>query len=207
MFYGCRLTCDTAALSGRRLWNIVILDDVRVPVENVLGRENRGWTVAKHLLGDERLLVSRVSENTRILRILKDVAREETADGRPLLADPGFAMKIAALENRLQALEMTSLRILADAEGGRTVGAEPSMTKLLGSHLVQGIDDALCEAIGVYAAPDHAGHLFGGENRIPAGPAHAVGIRSGQLHHRGYTLAGGTSEVQRGVLAKAVLGL
>ncbi|MEC9345641.1 MAG: acyl-CoA dehydrogenase family protein [Pseudomonadota bacterium] len=195
------------AMNGRRLWNIVIFDDVRVPVENVLGKENRGWTVAKHLLGDERLLVSRVSENTRILQNLKDVARAETAAGRPLIEDPEFAMKIAVLENRLNALEMTSLRILADAESGKTIGAEPSMTKLLGSHLVQDLDEVLYQAIGVYGAPDHSGYLFRGENQIPAGPGYAVAITSGQLHHRGYTLAGGTSEVQRGVLAKAVLGL
>lgn len=195
------------ALNGRRLWNTVHFDDVRVPVENILGRENEGWTVAKKLLGDERLFVSRVSENARVLSIVKEVAQTETADGQPLLRDPDFAMKIADLEARLNALEMTSLRILSRANEGGRIGAEPSMTKLLGSHMVQDLDVVLYQAIGCYGAPDHSDFLFRGGNQLPVGPEHAVGITSGQLHHRGYTIAGGTSEVQRGILAKAVLGL
>ena len=195
------------ALNGRRLWNTVHFDDVRVPVENILGRENEGWTVAKKLLGDERLFVSRVSENARVLSIVKEVAQTETADGQPLLQDPDFAMKIADLEARLNALEMTSLRILSRANEGGRIGAEPSMTKLLGSHMVQDLDVVLYQAIGCYGAPDHSDFLFRGGNQLPVGPEHAVGITSGQLHHRGYTIAGGTSEVQRGILAKAVLGL
>ena len=195
------------ALNGRRLWNTVHFDDVRVPVENILGRENEGWTVAKKLLGDERLFVSRVSENARVLSIVKEVAQTETADGQPLLRDPDFAMKIADLEARLNALEMTSLRILSRANEGGRIGAEPSMTKLLGSHMVQDLDVVLYQAIGCYGAPDHSDFLFRGGNQLPVGPEHAVGIPSGQLHHRGYTIAGGTSAVQRGILAKAVLGL
>ncbi|ANK79610.1 MAG: hypothetical protein TEF_01475 [Rhizobiales bacterium NRL2] len=195
------------ALNGRRLWNIVTFDEVRVPVANLLGRENEGWTVAKKLLGDERLFVSRVSENTRILSIVKEVCAAESSDGRPLLEDPDFALRVADLESRLKALEMTSLRILAEADAGGRIGAEPSMTKLLGSHMVQDLDEVLYRAIGYYGAPDHSGFLFRGENQLPVGPDHAVGITSGQLHHRGFTIAGGTSEVQRGVLAKAVLGL
>ncbi|PJK29363.1 acyl-CoA dehydrogenase family protein [Minwuia thermotolerans] len=195
------------ALNGRRLWNIVTFDEVRVPAANLLGRENEGWTVAKKLLGDERLFVSRVSENTRILSIVKEVCAAESSEGRPLLEDPDFALTIADLESRLKALEMTSLRILAEADAGGRVGAEPSMTKLLGSHMVQDLDEVLYRAIGYYGAPDHSGFLFRGENQLPVGPDYAVGITSGQLHHRGFTIAGGTSEVQRGVLAKAVLGL
>lgn len=195
------------ALNGRRLWNTVHFDDVRVPVENILGQENEGWTVAKKLLGDERLFVSRVSENARVLSIVKEVAATERADGEALIRDPDFAMKIADLEARLNALEMTSLRILSRAADGGRVGAEPSMTKLLGSHMVQDLDVVLYEAIGYYGAPDHSDFLFHGGNQLPVGPDHAIGITSGQLHHRGYTIAGGTSEVQRGILAKAVLGL
>lgn len=196
------------ALNGRRLWNIVTFDDVRVPASNILGQENRGWTVAKKLLGDERLFVSRVSENTRILSILKEVCSEESSDGQPLMqADPAVSLQVADLESRLKALEMTSLRILAEADAGGQIGAEPSMTKLLGSHMVQDIDELMYRAIGYYGAPDHKGFLFGGENQLPVGPGYAVGITSGQHHHRGFTIAGGTSEVQRGVLAKAVLGL
>ena len=195
------------ALNGRRLWNIVTFDDVRVPVENILGRENQGWTVAKKLLGDERLFVSRVSENTRILSIVKEVCNEESSGGAPLIRDPDVSMQVASLETRLKALEMSSLRILAEADAGGRIGAEPSMTKLLGSHMVQDFDELLYRAIGYYGAPDHKGYLFGGENQMPVGPGYAVGITSGQQHHRGYTIAVGTSEVQRGVLAKAVLGL
>ncbi|MDP6343736.1 MAG: acyl-CoA dehydrogenase family protein, partial [Alphaproteobacteria bacterium] len=73
------------AMNGRRLWNQVIFDDVRVPVDNRLGEENRGWTVAKRLLGDERIMVSRVSENKRLLALLQEVAAAEPCAGGLLI--------------------------------------------------------------------------------------------------------------------------
>jgi acyl-CoA dehydrogenase len=188
------------AFNGKRLWNQVFFDDVRVPVGNRLGEENRGWTVAKSLLGDERLMVSRVSENKRLLGRIDDVLKQAHASG---LEVDELASRVANLSIRLQALEMTSLRILSQADSGETIGAEPSMLKLKGSQLVQAMDELLFDAIGYWSLPmDRSVQADG-----PIGPDYAEFIASGRYHHRGYTIAGGSSEVQHNIIAKQVLGL
>ncbi len=187
------------AFNGKRLWNQVFFEDVRVPVANRLGDENHGWTVAKSLLGDERLLVSRVAENKRMLGRIKDVLDEvERASGQPL----PFQEQVSELTIRLSALEMTSLRILTEADQGGQIGAEPSMLKLKGSQLVQDMDIMLAEIIGNWVLP-----LDTGVAGVPVGPDYAEYVASGLFHHRGYTIAGGTSEVQHNIIAKQVLGL
>jgi alkylation response protein AidB-like acyl-CoA dehydrogenase len=187
------------AFNGKRLWNQVFFEDVRVPVANRLGDENHGWTVAKSLLGDERLLVSRVAENKRMLGRITDVLAEvEAADGQPLPLE----QKISELTIRLSALEMTSLRILTEADQGGQIGAEPSMLKLKGSQLVQDMDIMLSEIIGNWVMPQDAG-----PDGEAVGPGYAEYVASGLFHHRGYTIAGGTSEVQHNIIAKQVLGL
>lgn len=195
------------ALNGRRLWNQVIFDNVREPVANRLGAENEGWTVAKKLLGDERFMVSRIGESKRLLSVVKDAAGEERAGGGRLLDEPDFTLRLAELEGRLLALESLALRLLHRGDSGEPVGAEPSMLKLLGSPLVQGMDEALIEACGYYGAPDAAAYLFGGANEIPPGPDHATAAMSNYLHHRGFSIAGGSSEVQHSIVAKAVLDM
>lgn len=187
------------AFNGKRLWNQVFFEDVRVPVANRLGEENHGWTVAKSLLGDERLLVSRVAENKRMLGRIGDVLHEvEQASGQSL----PLTEKISELSIRLSALEMTSLRILTEADRGGQIGAEPSMLKLKGSQLVQDMDIMLAEIIGNWVLPQDSG-----AEGAPAGPDYAEYVASGLFHHRGYTIAGGTSEVQHNIIAKQVLGL
>ena len=190
------------AFNGKRLWNQVFFDDVRVPLGNRLGPEDGGWTVAKSLLGDERLMVSRVAENRRMLAVLRAVLAAEP-DGEASLADrSSLRRRLDALAIRLDALEMTSLRLLAAADLGDQVGAEPSMLKLKGSELVQAFDELLFEAVGHWVLPlDSAGQ------RSPVGPAYAEFVASGRYHHRGYTIAGGSSEVQHNIIAKQVLGL
>jgi len=176
------------AFNGKRLWNQVFFEDVRVPVANRLGDENHGWTVAKSLLGDERLLG----------RIHEVLSAEEKSAGSAL----ALREKVSELTIRLSALEMTSLRILTAADQGGQIGAEPSMLKLKGSQLVQDMDTLLAEIIGCWALP-----LDSGAADRPVGPAHAEYVASGLFHHRGYTIAGGTSEVQHNIIAKQVLGL
>jgi alkylation response protein AidB-like acyl-CoA dehydrogenase len=187
------------AFNGKRLWNQVFFEDVRVPVANRLGDENHGWTVAKSLLGDERLLVSRVAENKRMLGRIADVLDEvEHASGQQL----PLKEQISDLTIRLSALEMTSLRILTQADQGGQIGAEPSMLKLKGSQLVQDMDVMLAEIIGNWLLPRDTG-----AQGVPIGPDFAEYVASGLFHHRGYTIAGGTSEVQHNIIAKQVLGL
>jgi alkylation response protein AidB-like acyl-CoA dehydrogenase len=198
------------AFNGKRLWNQVFFDDVRVPVENRLGEENRGWTVAKSLLGDERLMVSRVSENKRLLGRLREIIAQECL-GQPTSGTLAtFERGLAELAIRLEALEMTSLRLLSEADAGGQIGAEPSMLKLKGSELVQAIDELTFAAVGYWAAPLDSSHLGGnplGGNEGPVGPDYAEYTASGRYHHRGFTIAGGSSEIQHDIIAKQVLGL
>jgi alkylation response protein AidB-like acyl-CoA dehydrogenase len=189
------------AFNGKRLWNQVFFDNVRVPVSQRLGEEDRGWTVAKSLLGDERLLVSRVAENKRVLGVVKDVVDEQLAAGVQL--PDSFLKEIDQLEIRLQALEMTSLRILTQADAGGQIGAEPSMLKLKGSELVQDQDELLFRLIDHLALPQDRKNVA----RDGIGFDLAEFVASGRYHHRGYTIAGGSSEVQHNIIAKQVLGL
>ncbi len=183
------------AFNGKRLWNQVFFDNVRVPVTNRLGEEDRGWTVAKSLLGDERLMVSRVAENRRLLARV-----HETLDLLP--GTDAIRSQLAALNIRLEALEASSLRLLTLADRGGTIGGEPSMLKLLGSTLVQAFDELLFEIADKWVIPQD-----GAGNSPSVGPRDVEFIASGRYHHRGYTIAGGSSEVQHNIIAKEVLGL
>ena len=189
------------AFNGKRLWNQVFFDDVRVPVIQRLGEEDRGWTVAKSLLGNERLLVSRVAENKRILSILRETVTAQLDRGMCLPA--GMALEIDELDIRLSALEMTSLRILAEADAGGQIGAEPSMLKLKGSELVQAQDEVLFRLVDHLVLPKDTKNT----ERDPVEPTFAEFVASGCYHHRGFTIAGGSSEVQHNIIAKQVLGL
>jgi acyl-CoA dehydrogenase len=189
------------AFNGKRLWNQVFFESVRVPITQRLGDEDKGWTVAKSLLGDERLMVSRVAENKRVLGVLKEAVHQQAQRGVVLSDD--VQDEISALEIRLQALEMTSLRILTEADAGSQIGAEPSMLKLKGSELVQAQDELLFRMVDHLALAQDAANT--GEAAV--NPAWAEFVASGRYHHRGYTIAGGSSEVQHNIIAKQVLGL
>lgn len=184
------------AFNGKRLWNQVFFEEVRVPITNRLGEENHGWTVAKNLLGNERLLVSRVAENRRILsNILKALEGREDRHQ--------FGQRVSALEIRLEALDATARRLLTSFDQGREIGAEPSMLKLKGSQLVQDMDRVLYEIIGYYGIPLDS-TMREGE---PYGEEYSDMTASGLFHHRGFTIAGGTSEIQHNIIARQVLGL
>ena len=189
------------AFNGKRLWYQVFFEDVRVPIAQRLGEEDRGWTVAKSLLGDERLMVSRVSENKRILGLLKEAVQEQAERG--VVLPESVQSEISALEIRLHALEMTSLRILTKADAGSQIGAEPSMLKLKGSELVQAQDELLFRMVDYLALPQDSTNT----GAAAVNPAWAEFVASGRYHHRGYTIAGGASEVQHNIIAKQVLGL
>ena len=188
------------AFNGKRLWSQVFFEDVRVPMSQRLGDEDRGWTVAKSLLGDERLMVSRVAENRRILANLRETLEHQLSRGSAVLDATRKAVN--ELDIRLQALETTSLRILTAFDGGGDIGAEPSMLKLKGSELVQAQDEVLFTLIDYLALP-----LDTATGGAAVTPDWAEYIASGRYHHRGFTIAGGSSEVQHNIIAKQVLGL
>lgn len=184
------------AFNGKRLWNQVFFDQVRVPRVNRLGEENRGWSVAKNLLGNERLLVSRVAENRRMLSNIMSALAED-----PQRAS--FSQGLTELVIRLEALDATALRLLTRFDKGHEIGAEPSMLKMKGSQLIQDMDRMLYEIAGYLGLPQDSTMREG----PPAGSEYADMVASGLFHHRGYTIAGGTSEIQHNIIAQQVLGL
>lgn len=189
------------AFNGKRLWNQVFFNEVRVPKANRLGKENEGWSVAKNLLGNERLLVSRVAENRRLLQKIIELTRIEMERG--IAFDANLSKAINEIEIRLDALDATARRLLGQSDLGKQIGAEPSMLKLQGSQMVQAMDQLMFDLIGYYGVPLDSVQR-GGD---PIGLDMEDMIASQMYHHRGYTIAGGASEVQRNIIAKAVLGL
>ena len=185
--------------------NEVFLDNVRVPRANLIGKEGKGWTYAKFLLGNERTGIAEVATSKQRLKRLKDIARAEQACGRPLLQDPDFSAKVAAVEIDLLALEYTNLRMLAAENAGKGVGPEASMLKIRGSEIQQSLSELACEALGYYAAPYE--HRPDGSNQPPVGPDYAQGRMESYLYYRATTIYGGSNEIQRNIIAKMVLGL
>ncbi len=191
------------AFNGKRLWNQVFFDNLRVPRTNRLGEENQGWTVAKNLLGNERLLVSRVAENRRILSCINEALSEEEVTNPQVRQD--VDKQLTELKIRLEALDSTALRLLTRFDQGGNIGAEPSMLKLKGSQLVQDMDRLLFDVAGYYGLPLDS--LMRGEDQQPVYHEYCDMVASGMFHHRGYTIAGGTSEIQHNIIARQVLGL
>jgi len=187
--------------------NEVFFDDVRVPATNLIGEENKGWTYAKFLLGNERAGIAEVAWNKKLLQRLKDIAFAEQGDGKPLMEDQTFASRVAETEVKLTALEYSNLRTLAGTQDGSPPGGEASMLKLVGSEVTQSITELTVEALGYYAAPYEARDDRPGSNWNPVGPDYAEGVLAQHLFMRAITIAGGSSEIQKNIIAKMVLGL
>ncbi len=187
--------------------NEVFFENVRVPVANRIGEENKGWTYAKFLLGNERAGIAEVAWNKKLLQRLKEMAADTPASGDRLLDDALFSRKVAETEVKLTALEYCNLRILAAMQEGSPPGGEASMLKLLGSEVTQAITELTVEALGYYAAPYEMADHAPGSNWSPVGPEAAEGVMGQHLFMRAITIAGGSSEVQKNIIAKMVLGL
>jgi alkylation response protein AidB-like acyl-CoA dehydrogenase len=178
-----------------------------VPAKNLVGEENKGWTYAKFLLGNERTGIARVGASKRELKRLKEIVRSEREDGEPLAASPRFRDKIAALEVELMALEVTNLRMIAAMRGGKGPGAESSILKIKGSDIQQKLTELACEALGPYAMPFQREALEAGWNGEPIGPDYAAPIAPHYFNYRKVSIYGGSNEIQRNVIAKMMLGL
>ena len=193
-------------LGGEHEVNEVFLDNVRVPVENRVYEENKGWTCAKFLLAHERTGIAGVAGSKRGIEKIKEIATTEMDGDRPLLSNPFFRRKVAELEMDLTALEYTELRTLAGEAAGKGPGPESSVLKIKGSEIQQRITELALEAAGHYGAPYFRG--FGeGDNEHPIGPDWAHRTAPSYFHVRKTTIYGGSNEVQRQIIAKMVLGL
>ena len=187
--------------------NEVFFDEVRVPVQNLVGEEGGGWTYAKVLLSNERVLVAEVGRSTRQLRRLESIAGETFRGGAPLSAYPPFARHLAELKLRHFVLQSTCYQAVSDAMAGAEPGAEASLMKIRGSELQQDIAEAMVDALGLAGIIYNAADLEG-DGHVPGeGPFEAPGILKDHLHGRAATIYGGSNEIQRNIISKAVLGL
>jgi len=191
-------------MDGGHEVNEVFLTDVKVPVENLIGKENEGWTYAKFLLGHERSGIAAVARSKRAVQRIKDIAKAELMDGSPLIKDPDFERKIAELEVNLTALEYTELRTLARESQGKGPGPESSILKIKGTEVQQRITELLVEAVGYYSMP-YLRNI--GNNVLPVGPDHAHMISPHYFNMRKTSIYGGSNEIQRNIISKMVLGL
>ena len=193
-------------LGGEHEVNEVWLEDVRVPVDQRIYEENKGWTCAKFLLAHERTGIAGVARSKRGVERIKTIARTEQDGDRPLIANPFFKRKIAELEIDLTALEYTELRTLASEASGKGPGPESSLLKIKGTEIQQRITELALEAVGHYGAPYFRG--FGeGDNEHPIGPDYAHRAAPTYFNGRKTSIYGGSNEIQRNIIAKMVLGL
>ena len=194
-------------LDGEHEVNEVWLTDVRVPVENLVGEENQGWTCAKYLLTYERTGIAGVAFSKAGFAHLKRVAREQKKDGRPLAEDPLFAARMARLEIDLTAMEIFNLRVVAAAGQGKAPGPESSLLKIKGTQVRQETTDLLRRALGPYAMPYLPEQFDEGWNGEPVGPDYAGPLATQYFNMRKTSIYGGSNEIQRNIVAKAMLGL
>ncbi|MGZ8369429.1 MAG: acyl-CoA dehydrogenase family protein [Caulobacteraceae bacterium] len=194
-------------LGGEHEVNEVWLEDVRVPVENRIYEENKGWTCAKFLLAHERTGIAGVARSKRGVEKLKVIAGTELKDGKPLSEDPFFARKIAEVEIDLLALEYTELRNLSREAAGKGPGPESSLLKIKGTEIQQRLTELTVEAVGNYAAPYFRGFGDEGDNALEIGPDYAHRAAPTYFNVRKTSIYGGSNEIQRNIIAKMVLGL
>jgi alkylation response protein AidB-like acyl-CoA dehydrogenase len=195
-------------IEGGREVNEVFLDDVRVPVENLVGEENKGWDYAKFLLGNERVGIARVGLSKQRVRRIKELAAREMVDDRPLLDQPRFREKLAAVEIELKALELTQLRVISGERNREKGKPDPasSILKIKGSELQQATTELLMEVVGPYALP-YQPEQAEGWNEPPIGPEGAGPLAPLYFNYRKVSIYGGSNEIQKNIIAKAILGL
>jgi alkylation response protein AidB-like acyl-CoA dehydrogenase len=194
-------------MDGAHEVNEVYFENVKVPVENRVGEENKGWTYAKFLLGHERTNIAGVGASKRELERLKEIARSEIKNGRPLIEDPLFAARIAQVEIDLMALEITNLRALwAEAEK-HAPGPEASILKIKGTEIQQALTELMMYAVGPYALPFQRDSLEEGDLRRIVGPEYAAPLAAAYCNTRKVTIYGGSNEIQRNIIAQMILGL
>jgi alkylation response protein AidB-like acyl-CoA dehydrogenase len=193
-------------LDGEHEINEVWFDDVEVPVRNRVGDENKGWTYAKYLLGHERTGNANVGGCKRWLRQLKELAAAQLSNGRRLIDDDRFRDRIAEVEIELKALEITNLRVIAQALENRSPGPEASMLKVIGSEIQQKLTELMMRVLGTDALRrQQAIDPLSLQPGIDA--MHAAHLTELYLNFRKATIYAGSNEIQRNIIARMILGL
>ncbi|MGI9222375.1 MAG: acyl-CoA dehydrogenase family protein [Woeseiaceae bacterium] len=195
-------------IDGTHEINEVHLEDVRVPANNLIGEEGKGWTYGKVLLQHERTGTAGVARTQYRLRELRAQTENSIRGARPLIEDRNFMRKIAAIEVELKALEYTELRTLAAVSAGKAPGAESSILKFKGTELQQAVDELYVEAAGYYALPYVPEQFvlgFPEDERI--GEGNEADFAARYFNFRKASIYGGSNEIQKNIVSKHVLGL
>jgi acyl-CoA dehydrogenase len=193
-------------IAGDHEVNQCFFDNVRVPVENRVGEEGQGWTIAKYLLEFERGAVFAAGLKAKLAAVRRASMRE-TSNGTALAEDLAFMQRLAAVEIELESLMMTEHRVMSGLSQGQNPGAASSMIKAHGSELSQRITELGIEALAVRIAALEPEARKQGSNLDPVTPEHGLVFMPQYLNTRAATIYGGSSEVQRNIMAKLVLGM
>ena len=204
-------------ISGEAVQSEVFFTDVRVPKTNVVGVIGAGWTVAKYLLLYERGgSVAAPGLRSTLSRVIETARAADDGTGRPLIAWPDVRARLAQLAAEVANLEAIELRVMSNLTAGQSPGPESSMQKTLNTELSQKITHMAMELAGVYAAPfqPHAAEVGGrlrdtpgGLGNAPAGPETSWPATSRYFNDRAASIYAGTNEIQRNIMAKAILGV
>lgn len=194
-------------LDGEHEVNEVFFTNVKVPVENLVGKENKGWTCAKYLLTYERTNIAGVDFSVAGMEKLKALASRVKHKGLPLSQDPMFAARMARVEIDLENMKTTNLRVIAEVAGGGVPGAESSMLKIRGTEIRQEILSLARRAMGPYALPFIEEALSEGYTGEAFGPDGAASASAAHFNYRKLSIFGGSNEIQKNIISKMILGL
>ena len=194
-------------LDGDAEVNEVFLTDVKVPLENLVGEEDKGWTYAKYLLTYERTGIAGVGFSMAGLEKLKAIAQRVQRNGKPLIEDPQFATRLAKVEIDLENMKTTNLRVIAAVAGGGVPGAESSMLKIKGTVIRQEILSLIRRAMGPYALPFIEAAQYSEYAESPVGEPEAATAACAYFNYRKLSIFGGSNEIQRNIISKMILGL
>ncbi len=189
-------------MDGGHEVNEVFFENVKVPVENLVYEENKGWTVAKYLLGHERMNTGRIGVSKRELAKLKEFVAKQSKDGGSLIDDVRFRDKLSKVEIELMALEITNLRFLDQMRRtGQPPGADVSMLKIKGTEIQQSLTELMMQAVGPMAQP------FKPVDHAEAFDAFTASLTPRYANTRKTTIYAGSNEIQRNIISKMSLGL
>ena len=186
------------SLDGDHHLNEVFFDGVRVPVTHLVGEENQGWACAKFLLGNERTGIANVGLCRERLDYAREIAAHADAAGQRALDDPALRREFAALDAEIRALEVTNWRFLLTPSAQQALPAFASVLKLKGVELQQEIAALLARVDGTFGLERRAVDGSGETGHGPLAPRY--------FYSRAASIYGGTSEVQKDILAKSVVG-
>jgi pimeloyl-CoA dehydrogenase large subunit len=197
-------------IDGRHEVNEVFFDGVRVPAENLVGEENKGWDYAKFLLANERTGIARIGLSKERIARVKQLARTVPAGAGTMWDDPAFRSRVVAAEVELKALEITQMRVVAaqkNGEGGGKPDPASSILKIKGSELQQVATELLLDLAGPAALAWRADDMVPGSNDLLADLDWAGFAAPTYFNARKVSIYGGSNEIQHNIIAKAILGL